>query len=112
MDESAFYILTLEEWFQPYAIHLVNLARRAGVPLVVISGRRKAAYNAEIGGAEFSLHLHGLAFDVQVLGYTRDQVPWWWWQALGQEWERLGGRWGGRFSVPDVNHFDSGDVVV
>jgi len=111
-DDSPQLLATLEVGFQPYAAHLVMAARQAGVPLVIISGRRRAALNAEVGGATHSLHLYGYAFDVQVLGYTRDQVPLWWWEALGRYWEAMGGRWGGRFSTPDVNHFDSGGVPV
>lgn len=110
-DPTVDHLLTLDARLQPFAVTLINAARRVGVPLMIISGRRSSALNADVGGAAYSLHLHGLAFDVQVYGFTRDQVPVWWWEALGAYWERLGGRWGGRFSVPDVNHFDSGSSV-
>ncbi len=84
---------------------LVIEARDAGIPLMIISGLRSADLNARVGGAVHSLHLQGRAFDVQVQGYTRSQLPAYWWRALG-EWaeQELGLRWGGRFG--DVNHFD------
>lgn len=99
---------SLDPEFQPYVAYFINAARAAGVPLVIIGGRRNAIVNREVGGAERSLHLYGLAFDTQVQNYTRDQVPLQWWLALGQFWESMGGRWGGRFNPPDVNHFDVG----
>lgn len=110
-DDSLFYLQSLDPRLTPHVLELVNAVRRAGYPLVVISGRRSVGGNREVGGAENSLHLYGLAVDLQVLGYTRDQVPVWWWEVLGQWWEARGGRWGGRFRVPDVNHFDSGGTV-
>lgn len=111
-DETLLHLRSLEGWFQPYAYALVNAARGAGVPLLVISGRRSPGANESVSGAARSLHLVGQAFDVQVSGYARDDLPWWWWQTLGQYWEAMGGRWGGRFSTPDVNHFDSGGVSI
>jgi hypothetical protein len=30
------------------------------------------------------------------------------WAWLGSQWKLLGGRWGGDFQDPDVNHFDLG----
>jgi hypothetical protein len=110
-DETAVHLRSLDPGFAPYAVYLINAARAAQVPLVAISGRRSSATNREVGGAERSLHLYGLAFDVQVLGYSREQIPLWWWLAAGQFWEAMGGRWGGRFSPPDVNHFDAGFAV-
>lgn len=97
----------LEEQTRLRAWYLVNAARNAGIPLMVISGYRSPAENAAVGGARNSWHLRGRGFDVQVLGYTRDELPGWWWEDLGQ-WAKsqLGLRWGGDFSVRDVNHFD------
>lgn len=93
------------------AWNLVRDARAAGVPLVVISGRRSYERNQDVGGASRSLHLAGRAFDVAVWGFTRDQIPGWWWELLGAYAEhRYGLFWGGRFlhaGAADVNHFDS-----
>ena len=120
MDQTETLIRTLNPALQPYAIALVNAARAAGIPLVVISAQRSGLQNASVGGSSGSLHLDqshltgqpgALAFDVAVQGYTRDEVPYEFWQALGQWAERyLGLRWGGRFlhgGEPDVNHFDT-----
>jgi len=92
------------------AYTFVVAARDAGIPLVIISGRRSPEANRDVGGAPRSLHLRGLAFDVAVWGLPRDQLPYWWWEAVGLWAERnLGLSWGGRFlssGRPDVNHFD------
>jgi uncharacterized protein YcbK (DUF882 family) len=111
-DQSLLYIRSLQPFLWPYPIALVNAVRAAGIPLVVISGRRNGNVNAEVGGAERSLHLYGLAFDLQVAGFGRDELHPYFWQTLGEWWESLGGRWGGRFSSADVNHFDTGVVAL
>lgn len=110
-DETEALLQDLEDELVERAIYLVNAARAAGVPLVVISGLRSPERNRDVGGAARSQHLFGRAIDVAVLGYRRDQVPAWWWDALGQYGERLGLRWGGRFRTRDVNHFDLGVVA-
>ncbi len=98
---------TLHPDIQQAAYQLVYAAREAGIPLMIISGLRSPELNAQVGGATHSLHLTGRAFDVQVAGYTRDEIPGAWWSALGSWAENfLGLRWGGRFG--DVNHFDVG----
>lgn len=91
---------------------LVYVARRAGIPLVLISARRSPEANQDVGGAEKSYHLSGNAFDVEVLGYPlREQIPWEWWEHLGLWAEaQLGLFWGGRVTHAgrrDVNHFDT-----
>lgn len=92
------------------ATDFINDLRNAGIPMMIISGRRSSDLNAQVGGAAHSLHLSGSAFDVQVLGYTRDELPDWWWEAVGNYGETTYGlRWGGRFATPDVNHFDLGN---
>ena len=111
-DNSMAMVLSLQPFLQPYVVNLVNAVRQEGIPLMVLSGRRNANVNAEVGGAERSLHLYGLAFDLQVEGYRRDEVHPYFWQYLGEWWESVGGRWGGRFSAPDVNHFDVGVAAV
>jgi uncharacterized protein YcbK (DUF882 family) len=106
-DPTQEKIAGLDPYMQYLAIELVNSAREAGIPLMVISGRRSLDYNRQVGGAPNSKHLSGRAIDVQVAGYTREQLPMSWWQAVGQWAQRnLGLRWGGYFNPPDVNHFD------
>jgi len=104
-------INSLDERLQPYASYFVQIARYYDIPLVIISGRRERPIADRYGNvAANSAHLRGLGFDVQVVGLAVDDLPWAWWLALGEFWEGLGGRWGGRFLLPDVNHFDAGPV--
>lgn len=112
-DETPEHIRSLQPGFQPYAVWFINALRYAGIPAIVISSRRDPAKNREVGGAARSLHLTGQAIDIAFYPdwLTREQlnaIPWWWWEHLGRLWELAGGRWGGRFQPPDVNHFDSG----
>jgi len=107
-DETSIHYGSLDADLQPYAAYFINAVRAAGVPLVLISGRRSSATNQTVGGAARSLHLYGFAFDVQVVGYRREEIPLAWWARLGIFWESIGGRGGGRFSPPDLNHFDAG----
>jgi hypothetical protein len=110
-DPTPELIAELEVETAARAIAIVNAARDAGVPLIVISGTRSQVRNREVGGAPRSQHLAGRAFDVAVVGYSVERVPIWWWDALGRYGEGLGLRWGGRFRPPDLNHFDLGVEV-
>jgi len=111
-DPTIAAIMSLDPVAARAALGLVIAARRAGVPLMVISGRRSPEVNRQVGGAPASWHLTGQAFDVQVLGYTRDEIPAEWWEQLGAYAEQhFGLSWGGRFSDPDVNHFDLRGVL-
>jgi len=108
-DATPELIRGLRSDFAPYVVHFVNVCRRAGIPFIVISGTRAGPLADPDGNIALdSLHLQGVAFDGQVIGYLREELPGWFWQALGEYWERMGGRWGGRFRLPDVNHFDGG----
>lgn len=107
-DPTETLLRDLDEDLLEPAVRLVNAARAARVPLIIISGRRSVAVNTDVGGAFRSQHLHGRAIDVQVMGYRREQIPGWWWNQLGAYGEWLGLRWGGRFQTRDVNHFDLG----
>lgn len=55
----------MNETFMRRLQMLRNLYRK---PMHISSGYRTALYNAQIGGAEHSLHLQGLAADVLVSG--------------------------------------------
>lgn len=110
-DQTAELVAELEYDAAVLAVQLINAARRAGIPLIIISGRRSPQRNRDVGGASRSEHLFGRAFDVQVVGWLRDQLPYWWWESLGAYAESLGLRWGGRFRSPDVNHFDLGLIA-
>lgn len=107
LDATEELLKDLDPDIRDAAFELVNAARLAGIPMLIISGRRDYFTNLRVGGAPNSRHLTGRAFDVQIVGYTRDQIDLRWWKAVGEFAEQvLGLRWGGRFRVPDVNHFD------
>ena len=108
VDPTPTKLAGLDRRFRQRAGAFVSWTRSRGVPLVVISGRRTAAQNRHVGGAPRSRHLLGQAIDVQIWPLRRDQVPREWWDWLGLVGEHFGLRWGGRFSRPDLNHFDIG----
>jgi len=95
------------------AAHMVTAVRRSGVPLYISSSVRSSALQAQLVRAGRSQtfrskHLTGNAFDVDVLGFGRDQIPKWWFSRLGQFGEQHGLRWGGRFvSLRDLGHFEN-----
>lgn len=112
-DSTVRVIETLEPWFQPFAIELINSLRAYGLPAIATSGRRTLQRQQELIAAGLtkatkSRHLQGTALDVGFLGYRAAQVPPEWWALAGDIWEEMGGRWGGRFQTPDVLHFDAG----
>jgi peptidoglycan L-alanyl-D-glutamate endopeptidase CwlK len=53
-----------------------------------------------------SRHLTGRAFDIDFVGVSADQVPDVWWDLAGRIGEWLGLRWGGRWAVRDLRHFE------
>lgn len=101
------HIRSLHPALRPWVRWFVDFLRAAGVPVVVISGRRSVEHNERVGGAPNSWHLDGLAFDLWIPGRRVSDDPDLW-SEIGQVWESLGGRWGGRFTRPDPNHFDVG----
>jgi len=78
--------------------------------LRIISGHRTPAANDAAKGVKNSLHLlcPSLAADLRfgTLPVSMSEHSFWAW--LGAEWLLMGGRWGGNFRDPDVNHFDLG----
>jgi len=77
----------------------------------IISGQRDAESQARINpDAPASLHLRcpSLAADLRVGNVPASLVGDSVWDWLGARWAMMGGRWGGRFSRRDENHFDLG----
>ncbi len=79
--------------------------------LYIISGHRDEGYQLILNpAAPRSLHTRcpSLAADLRVANQpaTLTEIQTWFW--LGQRWEFMGHRWGGRFRPPDLNHFDMG----
>ena len=109
IDRTDELLGTLDPWIQLRAWNLIYAARSSGIPMHIISARRSYEANRDVGGATKSYHLAGDAFDVAVVGYQRDDIPFQWWQQVGEWAERnLELFWGGHFrGAPDVNHFDA-----
>ena len=112
-DQTAQLIQELTPWARYHAIELINAARiELGLPAVITSAKRNLEQQKELlrTGRTRTLqskHLLGQAFDVDMYGYNRDQVPAYVYQALGELGERFGLTWGGRFvSFRDVGHFE------
>jgi len=110
-DNTPALLASLDASGRASAAALVNAAREAGIPLIVTSGRRTRAKQAAlirsgVTAAANSRHLYGRAFDVGVIGYQWRQVDPAIWRWLGEAWESIGGRWGGRFRDYDPIHFD------
>lgn len=116
-DSTEKHLSRLSPDIQLAAWYLLYWVRSAGIPLQITSSVRSRAEQAElvrIGRSDTlrSKHLSGQAFDVDVHGYGRDQIPMWFWEELGWLGEYLGFRWGGRFSYPrDYGHFENPHVV-
>lgn len=112
-DSTLRHIESLSPDIQDAAWWLVYVVRSAGVPLQITSSVRSRAEQAQIvqAGRSQTLqskHLIGQAFDVDVHGYGRDQIPLWWFEQLGWLGEYLGLRWGGRWtSLKDYGHFEN-----
>lgn len=109
-DPSPQIIAGLEPNTGRLAVYLVNAFRSAGIPLMVTSGRRSFTEQFKLvaGGQSrtfTSRHLTGRAFDVDVAGYSRDELPGYFWQALWNYAEALG------LKVPlkswDKGHFET-----
>ena len=81
--------------------------------LWIISGFRSRRLQSRINpSAEKSRHSFcpSLAADLRVGDLPASTTPTEFWAFLGTLWKAMGGRWGGDFRTPDVNHFDMGLV--
>jgi len=83
--------------------------------LWIISGYRSAASQRALNPSvtkSFHTRCPSLAADLRVgdqpASITTQEI----WAFLGTRWESLGGRWGGRFSPPDPNHFDLASLSI
>ncbi len=77
--------------------------------LFVISGYRSPRLQLDVNPlAPNSLHTRcpSLAADLRVGDLPATLTPREFWEFLGAIWGQLGGRWGGRFTPEDLNHFD------
>lgn len=112
-DATLRHIYALSPDIQDAAYYLVLIVRNAGFPLQITSSVRTRAEQAALVRAGRSrtlrsAHLSGQAFDVDVHGYGREQIPLWFWEQLGWLGEYLGLQWGGRWSgFRDYGHFQN-----
>jgi len=112
-DSSLRHIQGLSPDIALSAWYLVAIVREAGFPLQITSSLRSREEQASLVRAGssrrlLSKHLVGQAFDVDLHGIARDQIPMWFWSELGWLGEYLGFRWGGRWSDPwDPGHFEN-----
>ncbi len=77
----------------------------------IISGHRTAEGQFTVNPlAPRSLHTYcpSLAVDLRLAARGEALEEFQIYRFLGQHWEKMGNRWGGRFSTPDPNHFDTG----
>ena len=93
------------------ATWLIAQAHANGIPVVVTSGLRTWEEQQDLirrglTRARSSNHLNGQAFDLGVSGYSWQDIDPGVWRWLGELWESIGGRWGGRFKSRDPIHFD------
>lgn len=117
-DSTDAHLGRLSPDIQLAAWYLLYLVRSAGVPLQISSSTRTRAEQARLvaegrSRTLASKHLIGQAFDVDIHGWARDDIPLWFWEELGWLGEYIGFRWGGRFSsLKDYGHFENPRAVV
>lgn len=105
--------------FKPMAIELLARCVEAGIPVMVIQTRRTVAEHeanvaAGVSWTKHSKHIDGDAIDIcpfeQYQLHGPDKLRWDAndpvWQRIGPIGEALGLRWGGRWTVKDMGHFE------
>lgn len=110
---------SLDPRFELLAMTLLARLTEAGILVCIVETRRsQLQHDADVTSGhswiEHSLHQDGLAIDVapydQYLLHGADKLQWDAadpvWQRMGQIGESLGLRWGGRWVVPDLGHFE------
>lgn len=108
----------LSDRFRPLAFQLLARCVEAGIPVLVVDTLRTSAEQAEnikkgVSWTPHSKHLTGDAIDIcpyqqydahgpDKLLWTDDPV----WTRIGLLGEAIGLRWGGRWKVRDLGHFE------
>jgi peptidoglycan LD-endopeptidase CwlK len=113
VDRTAYWLSTLSYDIADLAELFVSQVRTVNqLPAVITSGRRTTSEQQALlsqGRTRtlHSKHVVGLAFDLDMLGWNRNDVPEWVWQEIGPVGESFGLIWGGRWkSFRDVGHFE------
>lgn len=111
-DPTPQQLASLSDEMRPIAIEIINILREAGIPAIIVSqgARRSSATQSKIVAAGNSLttksaHLTGDAFDIDIYGLSRSQIPDAFWKVYGPLVESYGLSWGGRWhSLYDPGH--------
>jgi peptidoglycan L-alanyl-D-glutamate endopeptidase CwlK len=109
----------LSERFRPLAMALLARTVEAGIPVVIVDTLRTPAEHQAnlakgVSWTTHSKHLDGDAIDIcpfsQYDAFGPDKLLWDarhpFWPRLGAIGEALGLRWGGRWKVKDLGHFE------
>jgi peptidoglycan L-alanyl-D-glutamate endopeptidase CwlK len=109
----------LDPRFRPVAVEFLARCVEAGIPVLIVDTLRTPEEHAEnlrrgVSWVTRSKHLDGLAIDVAPYEtyalYGPDKLKWDAgdpvWTKLGKLGEMLGLRWGGRWQVKDMGHFE------
>lgn len=90
-----------------YGAHVhVTEGRRTTARQASLFAQGRTAPGPKVTWTLASRHLTGRAFDIDFVGIAADQVPDVWWDLAGRIGEWLGLRWGGRWGVRDLRHFE------
>lgn len=113
-DPTETQLATLEPRTQLAAYWLIYSLRLAGAPAIVTSALRTIEEQKRLVAEGFSRtlrskHLDGRAFDIDLHGWNRSDIPRAFWDIVGPWAEaNLGLTWGGRWKNPyDPGHFES-----
>lgn len=108
---SLVYLNSLEPETHRRALELLTLAQSLGMDARVLSGRRTCAEQDDLFARGItkargcqSWHVYGRAFDLGLFAEGKLLPQHAGYSTLGQEWEKQGGVWGGRFD--DAGHFE------
>lgn len=111
-DPTPEQIASLSPKAQAYAIEIITYLRKLGIPAIIVAngGRRSQSVQEGlvrlgVSATRNSSHLTGDAWDLDIYGLSRDQIPEIFWTYYGQLVESYGLVWGGRWSHPyDPGH--------
>jgi hypothetical protein len=109
----------LSDDFRPLAVELLARCVEAGIAVVVVDTLRTPEEHAQnlLNGTSWtthSKHLDGDAIDIAPFEtyalHGGDKIRWdasdTVWRKIGMLGEALGLRWGGRWTIPDLGHFE------
>jgi peptidoglycan L-alanyl-D-glutamate endopeptidase CwlK len=112
-DRTQWHLDQLSVAIAPLAAEFIDTVRSVNqLPVIITSSYRSTAEQRALVASGrsrtmHSKHLDGLAFDVDMYRWNRDDVPAWVWDEIGPLGESLGLTWGGRWaSFRDVGHFE------